>query len=367
MRLAKKLSIFALALSAVACQKKQLSVDAQLTNVDDGFVYLSTIDTDMKWHNIDTAKVENGHFTFNTENVHEGGECFMILTPNQQQVIFFANTDKVIINGDIDMASSIAVEGAKLHTIYEKFVNNVPEQDHLKKLNRELANAQYNVDKTNALKEEIYNAQMEQLAYIKRFVTNNVGNAIGSFVLINSVNYFSYEETDQFSKQIAEKQPNHKYTKIIESIVENRRTIYEAMQRVEIGQKAPDFSLEGADGNQYKLSDTRGKNVIMSFWISNDRLSRMNNVALSEVEKKFNNKNLIVLGISVDQDKERWLKAVAEDKAPGIQLIDIDNSIAATYCVPRLPYCILLDAEGKIVAKDYNAESVFSDVESLLK
>ncbi|MCQ2236308.1 MAG: redoxin domain-containing protein [Bacteroidales bacterium] len=367
MKIVQAISILAITLVTAACQKKVLSVDAQLTNVEDGVVYLSTIDTHMQWHNIDTAKVEGGHFSVETEQPTDGGECFMILTPRQQQLVFFARTEDVTINGDMDMASTVTIEGSKLHSMYENFVNNVPEQEHLKKLNRELTNSQYNVDKTNALKEEIYNAQMEQLAYIKKFVSSNVGNPLGSFVLINSVNYFSFEEVDNFSKQISEKQPEHKYTKIIESIVENRRTIYEAMQRVDIGQEAPDFELEGADNKLHRLSELRGTNVIISFWISNDRLSRINNISLGEIDQKFAKKNIVIVGISVDQDKERWLKAVKEDKTPGIQLIDADNSIAATYCVPRLPYCILIDSEGKIVAKDHNAESVFSDVETLLK
>ncbi|MCQ2216461.1 MAG: AhpC/TSA family protein [Bacteroidales bacterium] len=366
MRISQSLAIIGVASLLASCHNDALTVEGTLKSVDDGFIYLSAINNDMQWQHIDTTRVNEGSFKFETADIHEGGECFMITTPHQQQMIFFAGKDNVSIEGNLDMPSSIKVSGTDLNEIYEQFVANVPEQDRLQKLNRDLQNASYNIDKANAIKEEIYNAQMEQLAYIKRFVSNNLDNPVGAFVLINSVNYFSFEEADNFSKSITAKLPNHKYSRIFESIVDNRRTIYEAMQRVEIGQPAPDFTLPDVNDKDVTLSDLKGKNVLLYFWASNDRLSRINNPAIRELYQKFSSKPLTIVSISVDQNANTWRSTIKEDQLPGIQLLDADNEIAATYCVPRLPFAILIDFDGKIVAKDHNAESVFSDVETLL-
>lgn len=366
MRISQAISLLGVALLLASCHNDALVVNGHLKNVDDGLIYISSINDNMQWHNIDTVRVENGTFTFPEVKVATGGECFMILTPRQQQMIFFADKDNVSIEGDLDMPASINVDGSELNELYEQFVNNVPEQDRLKKLNRDLQNASYNIDKANVIKEDIYNAQMEQLAYIKKFVNNNTSNPVGAFVLINSVNYFTFEEADKFAQALAAKLTDHKYTKIFESIIDNRRTIYEAMQKVEIGQPAPEFILNDLKGNECKLSELKGQNILLYFWASNDRLSRINNAAIRELNNKFSSKPLTIVCISVDQNTEIWKKTVAEDKLPGIELIDEDNSVAATYCVPRLPYAYLLDSEGIIVAKDHNAETVFSDVETLL-
>lgn len=365
MKLHKTLSILGAVFALSSCEQRVLMVDANLDNLEDGNVYLAAIDQNMQWSYIDTTRAERGHFVFETEASKEG-EAYLVLTPAQQQILMFAGCDDVYISGDIDKPASIVIRGSALNDKYNKFVNGVPETERLKKLDRELRTANYDVDRTNAIKEDIYNAQMEQLVYIKHFINKNVDNPLGSFVLINSINYFTFEEADALSKSITSKQPNHKYTHIFSSIVENRRSIYEAMRKVDIGQIAPEFILEDASGNQHKLSDYRGQNVLINFWASNDVSSNINNESLKEIEYKFASKGLTIISISVDQDKERWRNFIKGNKLPGVQLVDTLNAVAATYCVPRLPYCLLLDGEGQIVTKEQGIESIFSDVESFL-
>ncbi|MCQ2201388.1 MAG: AhpC/TSA family protein [Bacteroidales bacterium] len=365
MKLHKTLSILGAVFALSSCEQRILMVDANLDNLEDGNVYLAAIDQNMQWSYIDTTRAERGHFVFETEASKEG-EAYLVLTPAQQQILMFAGCDDVYISGDIDKPASIVIRGSALNDKYNKFVNGVPETERLKKLDRELRTANYDVDRTNAIKEDIYNAQMEQLVYIKHFINKNVDNPLGSFVLINSINYFTFEEADALSKNITSKQPNHKYTHIFSSIVENRRSIYEAMRKVDIGQIAPEFILEDASGNQHKLSDYRGQNVLINFWASNDVSSNINNESLKEIDYKFASKGLTIISISVDQDKERWRNFIKGNKLPGVQLVDTLNAVAATYCVPRLPYCLLLDGEGQIVTKEQGIESIFSDVESFL-
>ncbi|MCF0190584.1 MAG: AhpC/TSA family protein [Marinilabiliaceae bacterium] len=362
--------VLASSLLLVSCGKSErLVVSGQLQNLDDGVIYMHVVDESMEWNRIDTATVKDGSFSFECSNVVKEGECMLFTTPRQQQFIIFAGHDVVTVAGDMDKPEMLDIKGSKLHDMYSSYVDNVPEQEHLVRLSRELNAASYDVDKLNSIKEEMRNAQLEQLAYIKKFIRDNTKNPVGTFVLINSVNYCTFDEVDTLQKIIAVDQPRHKYTKIVQEIVENRRAIYEAMSKVEVGQIAPDFELPNSSGVMQKLSDFEGSSKLINFWASNDRNSRLNNKTLSDLYKKFSGTGLDVIGVCVDRGRNNWLQALLDDDVPGVQLVDTLNIVAATYCVPHLPYCILLDGEGRIVAKDVNlkGEGIFADIESLLK
>ncbi len=123
----------------------------------------------------------------------------------------------------------------------------------------------------------------------------------------------------------------------------------------EIGGTAPDFTQQTPDGKDLKLSDLRGKVVLIDFWASWCGPCRRENPNVVKVYSKYKEKGFEILGVSLDNNRERWLQAIEQDGLMWQHVSDLkywQNEVAQLYSVRSIPHTILLDAEGKIIARN---------------
>ena len=136
-----------------------------------------------------------------------------------------------------------------------------------------------------------------------------------------------------------------------------------------IGDIAPDFSLNTPDGKTIQLSLLRGKVLLVDFWAAWCRPCRMENPNLVMAYQKFKDKGFDILGVSLDQNRDEWLKAIEKDKLTWTQVSDLkfwDSPIAALYQVNGIPMNFLLDKEGKIIAKNLRGEELEAKLKQVL-
>lgn len=123
-----------------------------------------------------------------------------------------------------------------------------------------------------------------------------------------------------------------------------------------VGQQAPEIALPDPDGKTVTLSSYKGKYVLVDFWASWCKPCRNENPNVVKAWNRFKGKNFAILGVSLDMEgqKDKWLKAVMEDKLTWTHVSDLrywSSPVVPLYNIEGIPYNVLVDPEGKIIAE----------------
>ena len=139
--------------------------------------------------------------------------------------------------------------------------------------------------------------------------------------------------------------------------------------QVKIDQIAPEISLPGVNDSPVKLSSFKGKVVLIDFWASWCGPCRASIPSVIKLYDKYKAKGFEVFGVSIDNKKKDWIKAIAQDKITYPQVNDKAGWYSKTteiYGVNAIPNTFLLDKTGKIVAIDLEGEQLENKVKALL-
>lgn len=139
---------------------------------------------------------------------------------------------------------------------------------------------------------------------------------------------------------------------------------------IPVGSVAPDFSQATPDGQQLSLSSLRGKVVLIDFWASWCRPCRMENPNVVRVYNRYKDKGFEILGVSLDKTKDAWTGAIQQDGLAWKHVSDLafwNNAVAQQYGVSSIPYTVLLDREGKVLAKNLRGPALEAKLAEVLK
>ena len=171
--------------------------------------------------------------------------------------------------------------------------------------------------------------------YLKYFYLNMYMPYIKNIALDSSYNYFLRTCT------------NKEY-------IDNLKRFEKPKKENLTGKKAPDFSCNDINGKQYSLNDFKGKYIFIDFWATWCDPCRKETPSMKSLFNKYkDNKNIIIISLSIDKDKDEWKKVVKNENMNWLQLNTLpDSKFLEEYQIEGIPTFVLIDKEGKIINPD---------------
>lgn len=354
----------ALLILITACNStvdKSYIIEGKVTGKVPAKAYLQTY-VDGETNIIDSTTFTNGQFKFKG-SVEYPEYYYIKIGDNQRPFGFFIENSKIKIKAHIDSLEMANVTGSRVQDKYENYLASK------EPFEKQLAEIYRNYKAATDENKPVYEAQYDSISelqnqHIKNYVKANNNSVLAPYIVRREIIYYlDLEELKELAGSISPELKDHPYTK---ELFKRIRTL----EKVQPGMEAPAFTQNDTAGNPVSLSDFKGQYLLIDFWASWCGPCRRANPTVVEIYKKYAPQGFTILGVSMDSDKEAWLKAIKNDQLTWTHVSTLEgwgNPVGKLYGVLSIPHAVLIDPDGKILKYKVHADELNQVLEENIK
>jgi len=375
----KLLSVCMLLLSLQVTAQKKFTINGDVNSIKDPIrkVVLSYREGGVAI--IDSVEVKAGKYSF-TREIQEpvlarmraeyfdsaNGKKRTIVIKRDYAAVFLEPSTISIINAD--SFANVKVKGSASHIDYLNLEGKMKDINaRQEKLSKEYSELYKAKDEAGMKKMEPQFKLLsdERKKIYKEFVLSNPKSPLALYALNQYAGWdINADDVDPLFVTLP------KATQELPTGVELKEKI-EIAKKTGIGKFAMDFTQNDTLGNPVMLSSFRGKYLLIDFWASWCGPCRVENPNVVKAFDKYKGKGFHILSVSLDQPnaKEKWMKAIHDDKLAWTHVSDLlywKNAVAVQYGIQAIPQNLLLDPQGKIIAKNLRGEDLDKKLEEFI-
>jgi thiol-disulfide isomerase/thioredoxin len=350
-------------LSSCSDKKENFKIEGNVEGAKDVAIYLFQRSLSGTFP-VDSAVI-SGKGTFKLRGFTDQPNFYILFIQKDQYINLLIHPgDKIhILTKAVNFNRDYFVEGSKDSRLILKLVSKqAGTLDRITELSNEYENSldRHDLPQIKARLDSMYNIVFfEHKQFSIDFVRENKTSLVSLMALYQQVGrqspVFDYEEDFELFAQVDSALfPRYPESEAVKDLNKKVNQIRE-MRKVAPGSPAPPLDLPDSNGKPFRLSELRGRVVLVNFWASWSDASMAANKSLSEIYDTFHPKGFEVVQVSLDRTRESWLMAIKNDRPDWIHVSDLaywDSPVVRQYRIESLPANCLVDAGGIIVARN---------------